>query len=175
MGIPRGARCVALCPGAKHYTKRWPRDSFETLTDLVLSGSDMHIIVLGGSEDAPLGAALARRDPRVVNCCGSFSLLETAAAMDRCSVIVANDSGLMHMATARSVPVVAVFGSTVREFGFFPYNAVASVVEADGIPCRPCSHIGRARCPKGHFDCMRLIDAGRVWQAVNDLLGPNSE
>jgi heptosyltransferase-2 len=86
--------------------------------------------------------------------CGEFSLLETAAAMQYCDVILTNDSGLMHMASAMQKKLVAIFGSTVKEFGFFPSGEQSRVLERQGLHCRPCSHIGRSECPEGHFRCM---------------------
>jgi heptosyltransferase-2 len=68
----------------------------------------------------------------------------------------------MHIAEARGVPVVAVFGPTVRKFGFFPRGARATVVEHPGLSCRPCTHIGLPRCPLGHFRCMKEITPDTV-------------
>jgi ADP-heptose:LPS heptosyltransferase len=59
----------------------------------------------------------------------------------------------MHMATGVGTPVVALFGPTVRAFGFFPYHARATVLAQD-LQCRPCSTMGTARCPLGHHRCM---------------------
>ena len=64
---------------------------------------------------------------------------------------------------------VAIFGSTVEEFGFFPYGPQTAVVERKGLPCRPCSPIGRASCPEGHFKCMHDIGAGMVLEALASL------
>jgi hypothetical protein len=63
--------------------------------------------------------------------------------MDRCMVVLTNDTGLMHVAAARKRKVVAVFGSTARQFGFFPFGTRSVVVEHPSLNCRPCTHIGR--------------------------------
>ena len=76
----------------------------------------------------------------------------------------------MHIAEARGDPVVAVFGPTVREFGFFPRGPRSSVVEHPGLPCRPCTHIGLSYCPRGHFRCMNEITPGAVTAAAERLL-----
>ncbi len=76
----------------------------------------------------------------------------------------------MHIAAARRKKVVAIFGSTVREFGFFPYRTESIVVERAGLPCRPCSHIGLDRCPRGHFKCMKEIGVEEVLDAARTLL-----
>ncbi|MCB2205874.1 lipopolysaccharide heptosyltransferase II [bacterium] len=164
-GRKDGVRLVGIAPGAKHFTKRWPLPSFRRLTEKLLD-LGYTVAVLGGTDEYETGEQLRiLRPDRILNCAGKLTLLETAAAIEQCRTVFVNDSGLMHMATAVGTPVIALFGSTVREFGFFPYQSEAAVVEAAGLGCRPCTHIGRAACPKGHFACMRLITAEDVLQS----------
>lgn len=166
-GVPADRPCIALCPGSRHFTKRWPDDHVRALVALLLAHTDAHLLLLGDASDAVDMPGLADADPRRVHDLrGALSLLESAAAMDRCAAVLANDSALMHIATARRRPVVALFGSTVREFGFFPYHADARVLEVQGLACRPCTHIGRSRCPRGHFRCMRDIAPDTVFEAL---------
>jgi heptosyltransferase-2 len=68
---------------------------------------------------------------------------------------------------------VAVFGPTVRQFGFFPSGAESRVVEREGLPCRPCTAIGRNTCPLGHFRCMQDIHEPDVLTAARALLNRN--
>jgi heptosyltransferase-2 len=103
------------------------------------------------------------------NLAGSLAILETAAAFDACSLIVSNDTGLMHVACARGRKIVALFGSSVEEFGFFPFRAESAVLQTDGLRCRPCSHIGLNSCPKSHFRCMKEISVDRVLTAASEL------
>ncbi|HEY6953412.1 MAG TPA: glycosyltransferase family 9 protein, partial [Bacteroidota bacterium] len=107
---------------------------------------------------------------RAVSLAGTLTLLETAAAMDFCDVVVTNDSGLMHIADARQRNLVAIFGSTVRQFGFFPQGKNSAVVERLGLYCRPCSHIGRSSCPEKHFRCMTEITVEEVYAQTDRLL-----
>jgi heptosyltransferase-2 len=76
--------------------------------------------------------------------------------------MISNDSGLMHLGAALNIPLVAIFGSTVEELGFFPNSPKAVVVENHGLYCRPCSHIGRSDCPEKHFRCMREISIDKI-------------
>ncbi|MBR9975165.1 MAG: lipopolysaccharide heptosyltransferase II [Bacteroidetes bacterium] len=161
---------VGLCPGAMHFTKRWPAEHFVGLARLLVAEGE-RLLLLGGTADHEAAAAIARLAPEhITDLTGRLTLMETAAAMEYCRVVVANDSGLMHMATAMSRPVVALFGGTVREFGFFPYHASSVVLEVEGLRCRPCSHIGRDRCPEGHFACLRGIVPGDVVTAIRTHL-----
>jgi heptosyltransferase-2 len=76
----------------------------------------------------------------------------------------------MHAACAAGVPVLAFFGSTVKEFGFFPYKNKSKVLENEGLQCRPCTHIGRENCPLGHFKCMLELTPQSAFQELNHLL-----
>ena len=163
---------VGLCPGAMHFTKRWPEERFVELARMLTARGE-RLLLFGGSQDSIVAEMIARTAPRsIVDLTGRLSLMETAAAMEHCRVVIANDSGLMHMATAVRRPVVALFGSTVREFGFFPYNSPAVILETHGLRCRPCSHIGLPHCPKRHFACMREITPEQVVDAVDALAPP---
>ena len=72
------------------------------------------------------------------------------------------------MAVAVSTPLVAIFGPTVEEYGFFPFRAKAKVLQRN-IWCRPCSAHGTERCPLGHHRCMREIQPGDVIRALEEL------
>lgn len=172
-GIDPAVPSIGLCPGAKHFTKRWPSEHFASLVkDESLHGEQ--IVIFGGDDDAQTAAAIRQTSlARIHDMTGRLTLLETAAAMEHCHSLVTNDSGLMHMATAMKRPVVALFGSTVREFGFFPYHSLSTVLEVADLSCRPCTHIGRASCPKGHFNCMQRITPGSVIEALNIFSHPD--
>lgn len=167
---------IGFAPAAKHYTKRWPQERFVELGKLYAKDRKAKILIFGGKEDVEYCGDIAQ----MINTAsgsgvaetfaGRFSLLETAAALDFCDVVVCNDTGVMHLGAARQRKVVAVFGSTVREFGFFPYGTESMVLESKGLPCRPCSHIGLEQCPKGHFNCMKNVVVDNVMNAVRQLV-----
>jgi heptosyltransferase-2 len=172
---------IGLCPSARHATKIWLQGRFaETAVELARRAS-CNIILFGSGDEIDRCSAieeLIRKQESsvsVYNMAGKISLLETAAAMDFCRVVISNDSGLMHLAAARKRPVVAIFGSTVRELGFFPFGTRNTVVENMNVECRPCSHIGRAACPKGHFRCMQDIQSTQVIEAASQLLEVEQE
>src|SRR5213079_3443104 len=94
---------------------------------------------------------------------------ETGALLARARVVVSGDTGVMHMATGVGTPVVALFGPTVAQFGFFPYRAPAAVLER-GLECRPCSSTGTAACPLGHHRCLTDITPEEVAATVERLV-----
>jgi heptosyltransferase-2 len=151
---------VGIAPSARHRTKIWPPERYARAAALFLQHRPGAVVLLGAEHDRPVCQSvleeLSRIAPRipVANLAGTMSLTQTAAVVDDCAVVLANDSGLMHLAAARKRPLVALFGPTVREFGFFPLGTRSIVLEQQGLPCRPCSTIGGPRCPRTHFRCM---------------------
>lgn len=156
---------AAVAPGAAHFTKRWPTEYWEMLTrSLVAQGYD--VAVLTGSDLRSEGAAIAvAGGVNAATTDGSLGLQETAAVIRSAQVLVSGDTGLMHLATAVGTRVVALFGPTVRQFGFFPYRSRATVLEL-ALECRPCSAQGGAKCPLGHHKCLREISPQMVLEAL---------
>jgi lipopolysaccharide heptosyltransferase II len=175
--LNRFEHVLGVCPFARHWTKEWPLEFFTEIAKRFVREKDGAVMIFGGRADveraqhltAQLGEASVPE--RIVNLAGMLSLTETAAAMQYCDVLLTNDTGLMHIADAMQKKVVALFGSTVREFGFYPRPENAVVMERPGLYCRPCSHVGRDKCPEEHFRCMREIEPTDVFEAVRELLG----
>ena len=166
-----GQKTLALCFGAKHFTKRYPPPQFAAIITHVLKEKPLQILLLGGKEDAPQASEIMNLLPDayrslVLNLAGSCTLMQTAALLERSDAVLCNDTGLMHMASAFSKKLFVLFGSSSAAFGFLPFHAPYELFEADGVPCRPCSHIGRDQCPKGHFRCMNdlspILIAGKI-------------
>jgi heptosyltransferase-2 len=174
-GCQDAATVIGFCPSARHATKCWPQERFEELGRKLATDVNAKILLFGGPEDKEKCLSIAQsinsftREGNAVNLSGELSLLETAVAMETCNVIVTNDSGLMHIACAMKKKVVAIFGSTVREFGFFPVGTKNVIVERAGLYCRPCSHIGRSTCPEGHFRCMNEIQVEDVMRSLQAI------
>ncbi|HEY7751544.1 MAG TPA: glycosyltransferase family 9 protein [Ignavibacteriaceae bacterium] len=151
-----GKMYIGLCPGSKHFTKRWPKEYYLELGNL-LEQSGYAVVLFGGSDDLALCSEISVQLKNAINLCNENNLLQTAADMKMCKLIYCNDSGLMHLATAVKVPVITFFGSTVKEFGFFPYKTKNTVLQIENLKCRPCTHIGRKSCPEKHFKCLNDI------------------
>lgn len=160
---------IGLVPGAHHATKRWPVARYaELAAALVRQGHN--VVLLGGPSDVELCSAVAAAaGVPIERADGATSIEATLRMIDTCACIVTNDTGVMHLAAARRAPVVAIFGSTVSELGFAPYGTNYRIVEHD-VACRPCSHIGRTSCPKGHFLCMEGVTPGAVLHAIHQVM-----
>jgi lipopolysaccharide heptosyltransferase II len=160
---------IGFCPGARHFTKRWPTEYFIELGNK-LSSAGFTIVLFGGRIDKILCADISDKIPGSINLSNDDDILQIAADMKMCKAVVCNDSGLMHTASAVGTKVIAIFGSTVKEFGFMPYNCDDLILENNSVICRPCSHIGRNSCPKKHFNCMKLTNPDNVFEKIIALI-----
>jgi heptosyltransferase-2 len=158
---------VALCPGARHATKRWPEERWCAL-DERLAGAGLARIVLSTAAEQRGSPALAARIAADARARWFTEPLERVAGLlGRCDVAVTHDSGLMHLAAACGTRVVALFGSTSPVLGFAPVGEGHAVLCRD-LPCQPCTLHGREVCPKRHFRCMTTIEPGEVWDRVRE-------
>lgn len=167
--INTDAGFFALAPGAAHFTKRWPHERFKEVIQRILNKTQSSVVILGSKEERADFESLVIGQ-EVLNLAGKLSLLESAAILNRARALISNDSGLMHMATAVQTPLVALFGSTVKELGFFPFRSKHVILENKELDCRPCSHIGRKDCPKKHFKCMLELDTEQVFRALQNFV-----
>ena len=157
------ASYIAVAPGSRWPAKRW--NGFAKLCETL--ARDDRILLVGDSADREFTAPIARAlGDRCLDIAGTPSLMETAAHIARCRLFVGNDSGLMHLAEAVGVPVVALFGPTVEAFGYFPSLPQSRVIERR-LGCRPCSRNGSIPCPKGTGECLTAIAPVAVVNAIH--------
>jgi heptosyltransferase-2 len=152
---------IGVVIGAALNTKKLPLLKLQELCTLI----QHPVVLLGGPEDRDDGDLIASVDPvKIYNACGKFSLNESADLVRKAKLIITHDTGLMHIAAAFHKPILSIWGNTVPAFGMTPYYGQhqaavpARLFEVLGLSCRPCSKIGYAKCPKGHFKCMEQQD-----------------
>lgn len=150
LGLTLDRPVACLCPGAEFGpAKRWPTRHFAALA-LALRDRGFAVWLLGSAKDAPIAEAIhAAAADACVSLAGRTDLGEAADLLACATVIVSNDSGLMHVAAALDRPVVALFGSSSPDYTP-PLSPEARVVR-HAVPCSPCF---RRECPLGHFACL---------------------
>ncbi|HYB74027.1 MAG TPA: lipopolysaccharide heptosyltransferase II [Candidatus Sulfotelmatobacter sp.] len=160
-----GRPLVAVAPGASYGgAKRWAPERFAAAADRLARELGAAIAVVGSRGEAGEAAAVARRVAApVVNLAGRTTLPELGAVLARCTVLLSNDSGAMHVAAAVGAPVVAVFGPT-QPAATGPLGRAA--ILRHPVACSPCRY--RA-CPIGH-PCMDGVTPEAVAAAARGLL-----
>ena len=164
---------VAAVIGGQHATKILPVKKVVEVCEAL----DYPVMLVGGPEDAKRGEEIARSvGEKVFNSCGKLTLGQSASLLKLAKVVLTNDTGMMHIAAALRKPIVSVWGNTVPEFGMYPYlpqgMRPAEIIENKELRCRPCDKLGYDRCPKGHFNCMNLLDGERIAEKIKAGLSP---
>lgn len=163
---------IGFVIGAKFATKQLPKEKIASL----IRKLDTPVILLGGKEDnekalgiiSSLPASVSRL---VYNACGIFNLNQSASLVRQAKKIITHDTGLMHIAAAFKKEMVSVWGSTIPEFGMYPYYGSSQIPnlksQIPNLSCRPCSKLGFTECPKGHFKCMNEINEEEIVQFIS--------
>ncbi|MDR2893131.1 MAG: glycosyltransferase family 9 protein [Deltaproteobacteria bacterium] len=146
---------LVLHPYATHALKQWPLENWRELAGL-LDRHGLPWLVVGRGE------GLFPGDARDLS--NSTSLRELCALLEGSSLLITGDSGPLHLGAAMRLPVLALFGPTTAEWGFFPAGERDRVLELD-LPCRPCSLHGAKGCAV-NGECLRGIAPQQVLEAA---------
>ena len=161
-GIGPEIPVLGVAPGASHGPKRWPPERFARVAEHMARTRDMKVLLLGSEEDRPVTGEVARAlERQALDWTGTTDLALLPAAVQRCALLVSNDSGPMHVATAVGTPVIGVFGATHPRLGFAPVGPADAAVTLD-LPCSPCSLHGDRSCRFRTHACMEELDPRRV-------------
>jgi heptosyltransferase-2 len=166
-GLQRHEPVIGMCPGAAFGpAKRWWPERFAALADRLSAALGVRVILFGTADEVPLVEHIrALMTRQAVSFAGQDTLSSFTALAARCRVLVTNDSGAMHIASAVGTPVVAVFGPTdARRTA--PTTPRAIVLRRD-LTCSPCF---RPHCPYADHPCMRLVDVDAAYKAVLGML-----
>ncbi len=158
-GLPRPL--VAIHPGAAWATKRWPAGHFVSVARQALQQQGAGVVLVGSGADVPLCDAIAAQLPQshCANLGGQTDLLMLAAVLEAADVMLAGDSGPMHLAAAVGTPVVAVFTCT-SPLRAGPHGE-GHRIAATGVPCA-ASYLKTCNS----MICMQELAPHRVSQAL---------
>ncbi|MBK9334485.1 MAG: glycosyltransferase family 9 protein [Ignavibacteria bacterium] len=150
-----------IAPSSRHFTKTYPAEKF---IEFINTKSNETFILTGSSDnrDMEICDKINSACVNTRNLCGKLSIPELAAVIKKSGYVISNDSAILHLSEALGKKTTGIFGSTVKEFGFFPQLETSGVIEIKDLKCRPCTHIGLPACPEKHFKCMMDIDVTKL-------------
>lgn len=166
-GVLPTDKIVVICPGGNWDPKRWPKDNFAKLSDRLMDELGARVVIAGARKDISLADDIKKRMmAKPIVACGTTTLKELGALLGRADLVIANDTGPMHMAVAMKAKVIALFGPTSPEltgpYGAGNYKVIARYKDC-GIPCY--DHSCR------DYKCMGAITVDEVYRAAKEMLG----
>lgn len=162
-------RLVGIHPGGSSYDKLWSPENFAEVANRLIKEFNAKIIIFSGPNEDKLIQSITEKIDYPIKIASGVQLRQFASLVERCSLFLCNDSGPMHIASALSVPIVAIFGST-DYIRWRPNNQNAKVVRKD-MDCWPCS---AHKCKK-NFECTKTLPVSQVWDAIIELASSDVE
>lgn len=158
---------VGLMPGAEYGpAKQWPAEYYGALAKK-LAEAGVQCWIFGSTRERELGDQIrSAAGGAGVNLCGQTQLADVVDLLARCKAAVSNDSGLMHVAAATGVPVVAIYGSSTPDFT--PPLTGRKYIHYLRLSCSPCFE---RTCPLTHYICLRQISPDTVRESLRSLAG----
>ena len=164
-GIDPGRPFIVLHPGATAPSRRYPSANFATATHLIAAHSDHQFVVTGGVEEQQLVESVRVHAARgAVGMAGQLELGELAAVIQRAALLIANNTGPVHIAAAIGTPVVDLYALTNPQHT--PWRVLSRVLFHD-VPCKYCY---KSVCPEQHHACLRQVTPEAVAHAALELL-----
>ncbi|HTW95632.1 MAG TPA: lipopolysaccharide heptosyltransferase I [Tepidisphaeraceae bacterium] len=158
--LPPGAKFAMLFPGTNWRTKRWPAERFVELARPLKERFGLETVIGGAATDEPLPKS---RSVPLIDLTGKTTLRQTIALIERAALVISNDSGPMHIASALGRPLVAIFGPT-SPLLTGPYGRMETAIRLD-LPCSPCYS---RTC--SHQSCMQWLEAEPILRLAESQL-----
>lgn len=163
---------IAIVIGAAHNTKCLTAEQIAKLCDEL----NHPVVLMGGPGELTKAEEIQQMSAskQIKNACSEFDILQSASILQQSAVLISHDTGLMHIAAALKKPQVVIWGNTIPQFGMYPYYGAEKIrwesFEQTNLKCRPCSKIGFAECPKGHFKCILQHNVKEIAAAALSLM-----
>lgn len=164
--VPFQKGYVAFVIAGTYTTKKLPVEKISEICQNI----DFPVILLGGKKEFDEGEkVLSQSKGNVLNYAGKINLNQSASLVKNSRLVLTNDTGLMHIASAFHKNILSFWGNTVPDFGMVPYQPDnnSKLLEVKNLRCRPCSKLGHQKCPKKHFKCMNDINTDEAIAWIN--------
>ncbi|MCW9031525.1 MAG: lipopolysaccharide heptosyltransferase II [Gammaproteobacteria bacterium] len=163
LGLNLDKPVIAFLPGAEYgEAKRWPVNYYKELANKLIE-QGFQLWVLGSKKDNAAAESIVEENS-AINLCGKIQLEDSIDLLSVCKSAVTNDSGLMHIAAAVDIPLVAIYGSSTPDYT--PPLTDKAIIEYLDLECSPCF---KRECPLGHMNCLKNITVDEVFKKIKTI------
>ncbi len=171
-----GEKIIAIAPGTVWETKRYPEYYFTVIIKRLIE-EGYKIVLIGSNQDFEIGLRIQKQinnQTSFLNLIGHLTLRESISLINLSDLLICNDSAPTHMGIFTNTPVLTIYGSTIPEFGFYPFRQFDGIVQVENLYCKPCGIHGYKRCPEKHFRCMIDLKPDIVYRHIKSILEKKS-
>ncbi|MDP8217904.1 MAG: lipopolysaccharide heptosyltransferase II [Candidatus Theseobacter exili] len=164
-GIKETDKYIAVHPDASCRSKKWPLDRFEALCAKTIKENKLKCVIIGGPGSEDLGKRIKRSNKdNICDLTGKLTIKETAAVLKNAAIVVSNDSGPVHLATAVGTPVIAIFGRKHKDLGPNVWGPVGKndIALQKDVGCEECLPHD---CPK-NYECLNALTVDEVYSKI---------
>lgn len=157
---------LVLCPGAAFGpAKRWPPEYFAEIANIKYA-EKWQVYLLGSKNDQSIAQSIQKLTKNAcIDLIGKTSLTQALDILSLATVVISNDSGLMHCTAALGRPLIALYGSSSPEFT--PPLTKNKRILSLNLSCSPCF---QRECPLVHFNCLKQLKPKQVLTAIDELM-----
>jgi lipopolysaccharide heptosyltransferase II len=165
IGLDRSSPWVVVHPGASAPSRRYPPESFAAAADVLAREDGWQVLFTGSEAERELVEQVrGAMGASSLSVAGRLDLAGLGALLDLAPLLIANNTGPVHIAAAVGTPVVDLYALTNPQHT--PWGVTHRVLSHD-VPCRYCY---KSVCPEGHHDCLRRVEPGEVVTAARELI-----
>jgi ADP-heptose:LPS heptosyltransferase len=157
---------VAIAPGAKRSTNRWPAERFAEVGRMLADSNNAVVLIAGGAEAELCEGLASQMGAHAHSFAGELSLPESIELLRRCRLLICVDSGVQHLAAAVGTPCISLFSFWQMRGKWHPYGS-RNVVLQKWVPCHTCL---LEECPNDNR-CMKAIEVEEVIRHAQESLG----
>lgn len=165
-------KIVVIAPGTVWETKRYPEYYYAVVIQRLIEAGTK-IVLIGSKSDFEIGLRIQKflaDSNSLMNLIGKLKLKESISLINLSDLLICNDSAPTHMGVFTNTPVLTIYGSTVPEFGFYPFRESDRIIQINELDCKPCGIHGYKKCPKKHFKCMIDLKPESVFNMAINML-----
>jgi ADP-heptose:LPS heptosyltransferase len=170
-GIPPSAKCIVVAPRSNSTVRDWPLDRYINLIGMLLAKVECYVVLVGSRDQLTSLNHICHQlngDRRLVNLQIDWS--ELAGVLRRADLVIANNSGVAHLAAACGRPTLAIYSGSHQPQEWGPRGESVRTVTA-AVPCSPCGYERLELCPHDHR-CMTLIEPETIFRHAIAMLSP---
>ena len=170
----QNSKLVGLAVTSGNRLKEWGAKNIAALADKLIAEKNSSVVLIGSEKDKDVADEILKSilyKDSIIDAVGKFSLQELPALIERLSLFIGVDTGVIYMADALNIPVIDIAGPSDME-DQRPTGKRVTIIQKKDIECVPCSHTFSApyECRYGHRDCIVSVSIDEVFDSAKRLL-----